>query len=37
MVKGLKKLGDLARVAADADPHRVVAGKDIIEDVLASL
>lgn len=37
VVEGLKELGDLARVAADADPHRVIGGEDIIEDILASL
>jgi hypothetical protein len=37
VVKGLEKLGDLARVATDADPHRVIDGENVIEDVLGTL
>lgn len=36
MVEGLKKLGDLTRVAGDANPNSIVAGKDIVEDLLAA-
>lgn len=36
MVEGLKKLGNLTRVAGNANPNGVVAGKYIVEDLLAT-
>lgn len=36
MVESLKKLGDLTRVAANADPDGIVTCEDIIENFLAS-
>lgn len=36
MVESLEKLGDLTRVAANADPNSIVTCEDIIENFLAS-
>jgi hypothetical protein len=36
MVESLKKLGDLTRVTANADPNSIVTCEDIIENFLAS-